>query len=126
MIIEHALLPVRPDRADEFEAAFAEARPTISSDLQAVATAIASMPGFRSLSLSRCLETPDTYLLLVGWERLADHVDGFRGSAGYQRWQQLLHHFYDPFPDVHHFQPVLDDPAMDPLPAVTASTPNQQ
>ena len=115
MIIEHALLPVRPDQADEFEAAFAEARPII-----------ASMPGFRSLSLSRCLETPDTYLLLVGWARLADHIDGFRGSAGYQRWRQLLHHFYDPFPDVHHFQPVQGDPATDPLPAVTASTPNQQ
>jgi heme-degrading monooxygenase HmoA len=38
MILEHALLPVRPERADDFEAAFAEARPIISA-----------MPGFRLL-----------------------------------------------------------------------------
>ncbi|WP_433714851.1 antibiotic biosynthesis monooxygenase family protein [Nocardia sp. CA-084685] len=112
MIIEHALLPVRPAESAAFEAAFAEARPIIES-----------MPGFLSLSLSRCVETPGTYLLLVGWEQLSDHVDGFRGSAGYQRWKQLLHHFYEPFPLVQHFTPV---PATGPLPAVTANPPNQQ
>ncbi|MFQ6394080.1 antibiotic biosynthesis monooxygenase family protein [Nocardia sp. KC 131] len=115
MILEHALLPVRPEQAEEFEAAFAEARPII-----------ATMPGFRSLSLSRCIETPDTYLLLVAWERLADHVEGFRGSEGYQRWKQLLHHFYDPFPIVRHFVAVVDDPTPGSPPAVAASTPNRQ
>jgi heme-degrading monooxygenase HmoA len=115
MILEHALLPVRPERADDFEAAFAEARPIISA-----------MPGFRSLSLSRCIEAPDTYLLFVEWETLADHVDGFRGSAGYQRWKQLLHHFYDPFPAVQHFVTVVSDATPGTPPAVTASTPNQQ
>lgn len=45
MITEHALLPVRPSREDEFEIAFAEA--------QAI---IASMPGCRGLSLSRSIE----------------------------------------------------------------------
>ncbi|MGY4102634.1 antibiotic biosynthesis monooxygenase family protein [Nocardia sp. R16R-3T] len=112
MIIEHALLPVRPAEAAAFEAAFAQARPIIEN-----------MPGFGSLSLSRCVEAPHTYLLLVGWEQLSDHVDGFRGSAGYQRWKQLLHHFYEPFPVVQHFTPVL---ATNPLPAVTASPPDHQ
>jgi hypothetical protein len=36
VILEHALLPVRPDRHADFEAAFEEARPLI-----------AAMPGFR-------------------------------------------------------------------------------
>ena len=36
-----------------------------------------------------------------------DHTVGFRGSAGYQRWRELLHHFYDPFPVVEHFVDVL-------------------
>ncbi|MFD0362302.1 antibiotic biosynthesis monooxygenase family protein [Nocardia sp. GCM10030253] len=115
MILEHALLSVRPDQAEDFEAAFAEARPIISS-----------MPGFRSLSLSRGIETPDTYLLLVAWERLEDHVDGFHGSAGYTRWKQLLHHFYDPFPVVQHFVAVVGDATPHTSPAVTASTPNRQ
>ena len=41
------------------------------------------------------------------WERLEDHTEGFRGSAEYERWRQLLHHFYDPFPVVEHFETVL-------------------
>ncbi|WP_431970729.1 antibiotic biosynthesis monooxygenase family protein [Nocardia sp. bgisy134] len=115
MIVEHALLPVRPELAAAFEAAFAEARPLI-----------AGMPGFRSLSLSRCVESPGVYLLLVEWERLSDHVDGFRGSPEYQQWKALLHHFYEPFPVVEHFEPMLTDPTYGAPPAVTAGVPNSQ
>ena len=92
MITEHAILPVIPGREEAFEAAFAEARPIISS-----------MTGFRSLTLSRSLETSNEYLLLVEWNTLEDHTVGFRGSPEYQRWRELLHHFYDPFPTVEHF-----------------------
>ena len=95
MIREHALLPVREGLEEQFLGAFASARPII-----------ASMPGFRGLTLSRCLERPGTFLLLVDWERLEDHTEGFRGSPEYQEWRRLLHHFYDPFPVVEHFEPV--------------------
>ncbi len=96
MILEHALLPVRPGREAELEAAFEQAREFI-----------AAMPGFRSLRLSRCLERRSVYLLLVEWDRLEDHTEGFRGSPDYQRWRALLHHFYDPFPVVEHYATVL-------------------
>ncbi|TDT79354.1 heme-degrading monooxygenase HmoA [Arthrobacter sp. AG258] len=92
MITEHALLPVLPGRETDFEAAFNQARAIISA-----------MPGFRSLSLSRSIESPATYLLLVEWETLEDHTVGFRDSPEYQQWRQLLHHFYEPFPVVEHF-----------------------
>jgi heme-degrading monooxygenase HmoA len=95
VIIEHALLPVRPGQGAEFESAFAEAR-----------SIIAAMPGFVSLRLSRGVEQPSVYLLLVEWERLEDHTVGFRGSDGYKEWRRRLHHFYDPFPAVEHFEPV--------------------
>ena len=93
MVTEHALLPVIPGKEREFEAAFTEARVIISS-----------MPGFRRVSLSRSLESPSTYLLLVEWERLEDHTIGFRESEQYQQWRALLHRFYDPFPLVEHFE----------------------
>ena len=92
MITEHALLPVIPGQEQEFEAAFAQAR-----------SIIASMPGFNSLTLSRSVESPSTYLLLVEWQTLEDHTAGFRGSPGYQRWRELLHRFYEPFPVVEHY-----------------------
>jgi heme-degrading monooxygenase HmoA len=95
MIVEQALLPVKPGRESEFEGAFEQAK-----------AIVAGMPGFRSLTLSRCIERPETYLLLVEWDRLEDHTKGFRGSAEYQQWRALLHHFYEPFPTVEHFEPV--------------------
>lgn len=96
MILEQAVLPVVPGREAEFEEAFGQAR-----------AIIASMPGFAGLTLSRCLERPSGYLLLVQWERLEDHTEGFRGSAEYQEWRALLHPFYEPFPVVEHYETVL-------------------
>jgi heme-degrading monooxygenase HmoA len=95
VILEHAPLDVVPGRERDFETAFAEAKLIISS-----------MPGFASLRLERCIERPNRYLLLVEWQTLADHTQGFRGSAEYQRWRELLHHFYDPFPTVEHYETV--------------------
>lgn len=92
MILEHALLDVRPGEEEAFEAAFVEARSIISS-----------MPGFGSLRLERGIESPSRYLLLVEWATLEHHTEGFRGSPGYGRWRDLLHRFYDPFPLVEHF-----------------------
>lgn len=96
MILEHALLHVVAGQEREFERAFHEASEIIGS-----------MAGFRALRLERCIEQPSQYLLLVEWDRLEDHVEGFRNSPEYDRWKALLHHFYDPFPTVHHYQPVL-------------------
>jgi heme-degrading monooxygenase HmoA len=95
MVLELAVLDVRPGQVGDFEVAFEEAK-----------SIIASMPGFRSLELQRCVEVENRYALLVRWERLEDHVEGFRGSPEYQRWRALLHHFYDPFPTVEHYEPV--------------------
>jgi heme-degrading monooxygenase HmoA len=92
MILEVAILNVREGACDAFEAAFREASPII-----------ASMPGYLSHELRRCLETPSQYILLVRWRRLEDHTVGFRQSPEYQRWRTLLHHFYDPFPTVEHY-----------------------
>ena len=97
MVLEHALLSVRVGEETSFEAAFTEAR-----------SIIAGMPGFGRLTLSRCLERPSTYLLLVEWDRLEDHTVAFRGSPQYERWRALLHSFYDPFPTVEHYETVLE------------------
>ena len=95
MIVEHALLEVRDGKTEEFQAAFADAK-----------TIISAMAGFRSLSLSRCIERVHVFLLLVEWDRLEDHTVGFRESPEYRRWSQLLHRFYEPFPRVEHFERV--------------------
>lgn len=95
MILEVAVLDVIPGREPEFESAFKQAQAIISS-----------MRGYRSHELHRCIETATRYMLLVRWDELEDHTVGFRGSTGYQEWERLLHHFYDPFPMVEHFTAV--------------------
>jgi heme-degrading monooxygenase HmoA len=93
MILEMAVLQVRPGKADDFQRAFREAEPII-----------AAAQGYLGHRLHRCLEDPNEFLLLVRWRTLEDHTRGFRGSTDYQRWKALLHHFYDPFPDVFHYE----------------------
>ena len=95
MILEAAMLQVKPGQVEAFEQAFREASGIISS-----------MKGYIGHELQRCMEVPNKYLLLVKWETLEDHVDGFRQSESYARWKGLLHHYYDPFPVVEHFEQV--------------------
>jgi heme-degrading monooxygenase HmoA len=92
MVLEQALLPVKAGEELEFEAAFGKAK-----------AIIAGVSGFRSLTLSRCIERPGNYLLLVEWDRIEDHTEVFRGSAAYEEWRGLLHRFYDPSPIVEHY-----------------------
>ncbi|GAA0715621.1 antibiotic biosynthesis monooxygenase [Aquimarina litoralis] len=96
MILEQAILNIKPEESIVFEKAFAEAQKIISS-----------MPGFVNLDLLKCIEETDKYLLLVKWESIEDHTIGFRQSEKYNEWKQLLHHFYDPFPVVEHYETVI-------------------
>ena len=70
MILEIALLQIRPGLTDEFEAAFAQAQ-----------RIIAAMPGHVRHDLQRCVEDDHRYALLVWWETLEDHTVGFRGLS---------------------------------------------
>lgn len=95
MILEVVVADVKQGQGAAYEAAFRQASPLI-----------ASIPGYISHELQRCLETPDRYVLLVRWETLEAHTVGFRQSTQYQEWKHLLHHFYDPFPVVEHYESV--------------------
>ena len=98
MILEVAMLEVIPGQEPAFEVAFGKAQAIISS-----------MAGYVSHQLQRCIENQSKYILLVSWETLEDHTEGFRGSDEYLEWKALLHHFYDPFPTVEHFSPIYQN-----------------
>ena len=97
MILEVAILDVIPDQKKDFESTFAQA-----------SRIIASMPGYVSHQLQRCIENQNRYILLVNWQNLEAHTIGFRNSIQYQEWRKLLHHFYDPFPTVEHYELIQD------------------
>nr|WP_121272533.1 antibiotic biosynthesis monooxygenase [Pedobacter schmidteae] len=95
MILEVAILNVIKGQTADFEIAFDQAQSIISS-----------MPGYISHELQKCIENDHQYILLVKWETLEDHTIGFRNSSEYKEWKALLHHFYDPFPTVEHYEVV--------------------
>ncbi|MCW3078983.1 antibiotic biosynthesis monooxygenase [Segetibacter sp.] len=96
MITEIALLKIRDQQSEAFETAFSEAQKII-----------ANMKGYKYHELQKCIEEEDKYLLLVQWQTLEHHTEGFRKSNEYQEWKKLLHHFYDPFPTVEHYKKVF-------------------
>jgi heme-degrading monooxygenase HmoA len=99
MIIEHALLEVIEGREEEFEKSMARAFAIIEA-----------APGCHGANVRRQHENSSTYLLLVKWESVEAHMEGFRPSPAYEQWRQLTHPFYATAPQVTHFySPIARD-----------------
>jgi len=92
MVLELATLDIKPGREAAFE-----------RDFDVAAKIIAASAGYIGHDLQRCVEKRNRYILLVRWENLPAHTEGFRKSAPYLEWKKLLHHYYDPLPTVEHY-----------------------
>jgi heme-degrading monooxygenase HmoA len=99
MVTEKATLEVNPSQTDEFEAAFAEAILLLDAS-----------PGSHNARLERCIEIPSRYQLVVEWDSLESHTEVFRNSALYEKFRDLLIHFYVEKPAVSHYEFVLRAP----------------
>ncbi|MET0743198.1 MAG: antibiotic biosynthesis monooxygenase family protein [Microvirga sp.] len=96
MIWERATLTITAGQESAFEAGVAEAVPHFRA-----------ARGCRSMALHRSIENPQSYLLLVGWDSLDDHMVHFRQSEGFTEWRRLVSpHFASP-PVVEHTAEVL-------------------
>ena len=95
MILEVAILQVRPGEGNNFV-----------NDFKKASKIISTMKGYINHELQRCIEVEDKYVLQVRWDTLEDHTESFRKSAEYEEWKKLLHHYYDPFPVVEHYERV--------------------
>jgi len=93
MVLEVAKLNIKEGLSEEFERSFSKASLIISS-----------IKGYISHQLKKCIEHENQFILLVQWKTLEDHEIGFRKSPEYQDWKVLLHHFYEPFPEVLHYR----------------------
>lgn len=98
MILEVAVLDVKAGEEEKFEIAFSKAQAIISG-----------MKGYISHELQKCIENPSRYVLLVNWEQLQDHTVGFRCSEEYKKWSSLLHKYYEPFPEVEHYEVIYEN-----------------
>jgi heme-degrading monooxygenase HmoA len=94
MILEIATFSIVAGGEAGFEFAFAQARQVI-----------AQAHGHLGHELLRSHEDPSQYALLVRWERVEDHTEGFRGSALFAQWRALLQPYFAAAPTVGHFHP---------------------
>lgn len=98
MILEVAILNVKKGEESLFE-----------KDFEIAGKYISAIDGYISHSLRKCIEQENKYILLVDWKKIEDHTIGFRQSEHYLEWKKLLHHYYDPFPVVEHFEMILEN-----------------
>ena len=91
-ILESGILNIKSGQATAFKTAFKQAEHIV-----------AKHKGYISHSLQQCIENDHQFILLIYWETLEDHTIGFRQSTDYAEWKKRLHHFYDPFPTIHHY-----------------------
>lgn len=93
MPLEIAFIPVRPDRAADFRAA---AR-------QSIADLFPRADGFIRGEVRRGVENVDTFALLLEWESVAHHTDGFVKSDLFEEWSRRTAGMVSGDPVVEHW-----------------------
>lgn len=97
MVLEVALITVQPGQEDAFAAAYAQGHPVL-----------AGTPGCRGVRMTRGIESPSRFVLLVEWDSVEAHEENFRATDRFHQWRALIGPFFDAPPVVEHF---LDVPA---------------
>jgi heme-degrading monooxygenase HmoA len=92
VILERAIFAVKPGEEQDFETAMEQAKDVISQS-----------GGFRSFRLQRGIEQPSSYLLLIEWDSVEDHMQGFRESELFVRWRELIGPYFAAAPEVEHY-----------------------
>ena len=93
MIYEIASLPVKADRLSAFKAAFGD-----------VAHLLARARGYEGHLLTQGVETPSQFTLIVRWQTLEDHTQGFEPSNDHRIFMAGLEAYLAAEPLVYHVQ----------------------
>ncbi len=97
MILEVAILHIKPEEIPNFEAAFPRTEPIFRS-----------VKGYVAHELQRCVETKGRYHLLIRWETIESHTVNFRQSPKFQEFRRLVGTFFSQSPVAEHFERVTD------------------
>ncbi|HWG98609.1 MAG TPA: antibiotic biosynthesis monooxygenase family protein [Pilimelia sp.] len=92
MVLEIALIDVRPGQEDDFAAAYAKGHEVL-----------AGTPGCRTVRMTRGIESPSRFVLLVEWDSVDAHERNFRASDRFTTWRGLIGPYFAAPPRVEHF-----------------------
>jgi heme-degrading monooxygenase HmoA len=95
MVLEVADIDISPGTEDDFIAAY-----------RSVRDVLATTPGCRSVRMTRGIESPSRFVLLVEWDSVAAHEDNFRGTDRFVDWRAAIGPFFAAPPHVEHVSDV--------------------
>ena len=93
MILELADIRIPPGQQAEFDAAIQHGIETVAS----------KATGFRGFKVSKGIESPERYLLMIYWETLENHTVDFRQGPLFAQWRAIVGPFFAVPPVVEHF-----------------------
>lgn len=93
VVLEVALIDVTD--ADGFEAAYRGAR-----------RLLVQTPGCRTVRMTRGVESPKRFVLLVEWDSMDAHEINFRQTESFRAWRSAIGPFFAAPPRVEHFSDV--------------------
>jgi len=92
MVLEVADIQVTPGAEEEFLAAY-----------RGISDVLVTTPGCNSVRMTRGIESPARFTLLVEWDSVDAHEDNFRASERFERWRAAIGPFFAAPPNVEHF-----------------------
>jgi heme-degrading monooxygenase HmoA len=95
MVLEVAQIDVRAGQEDAFAAAYLKAR-----------AGLAETAGCRTVRMTRGIESPSRFVLLVEWDSIAAHEQNFRATERFTTWRSLIGPYFAGPPVVEHFTDV--------------------
>ena len=95
MILEVAIMKIKPELMEKFEAVFPKA-----------AAITMSCAGYISHEMVRCVETKGTYHYIIRWESIEAHEKNFRQSPKRQQFRELLGEFFAAPTVAEHYEPI--------------------
>jgi heme-degrading monooxygenase HmoA len=98
MILEIGLIEVVPGAEEEFAAAYRDAREILTGT-----------PGCRSVRMTRGIESPSRFVILVEWDTMEAHLENFRATDRFGRWRARIGPYFAVPPVVEHYRDLPAD-----------------
>ncbi len=95
MVTEIAIFQAVPGKEDAFAQGIQKGIEVVRRDA-----------GCRSIAVHRCIEDPARFMLVVAWDSLEAHTEGFRKSPLFAEYRSHINGLFLDSPAVHHYETV--------------------
>jgi heme-degrading monooxygenase HmoA len=95
MVLEIADIHVRPGEEQGFAQAYRTVRALVTGT-----------PGCRAVRMTRGIESPARFVLLVEWDSVEAHERNFRATELFTQWRAAIGPYFAAPPHVEHFADV--------------------